>query len=410
MRRRRAIDPAARVMERLEALARITDEPGRITRSFASPAMRRVNDLVAQWMKAAGMSTQEDAVGNLLGHYAGEGPKSPRFLLGSHLDTVPNAGKYDGLLGVVLGIACVEALRRNRRRLPFALEVIGFADEEGVRYQTAYLGSKAVAGTLSSQDLKRTDANGITLADAIRRFGGDPRRLRQARLEPDQVLGYLEAHIEQGPVLEQRGLAVGVVEGIAGQSRLRLCFRGTSGHAGTVPMEVRHDALAGAAEFVLAVEKCGARVATVGRLEVEGGASNVIPGCVHLTLDVRDPNDQRRHQALRALRAQAQALARRRGLRLDWTVVQETNAVRCDPAFSRLLARSIAGQGIEPLKLPSGAGHDAAVMAKLTRTAMLFIRCKKGVSHHPDESVRAADVRVALRAMNRFIEQLAQTA
>jgi len=254
-------------MQRIELLAQITDEPGCLTRTYGSPAMRRANDRVAKWMIEAGMKTHEDAIGNLIGHYSAEcdaeskaspsALKAPHcsnsrgkvFLLGSHLDTVRNAGKFDGALGVILAIACVEELRRRQVRLPFALEVVGFADEEGVRYQTAYLGSKVLAGAFDGKDLERKDAQGIALGEAIRRFGGDARALPRARLNPDRVLGYFEANMEQGPVLEKRDAPLGVVEAIAGQSRLRIRFEGQSGHAGTVPMAARHDALAGAANI-----------------------------------------------------------------------------------------------------------------------------------------------------------------
>ncbi|HVM46976.1 MAG TPA: Zn-dependent hydrolase, partial [Candidatus Acidoferrum sp.] len=277
-----------------------------------------------------------------------------------------------------------------------------FADEEGVRYQTAYLGSKALAGGFDAKDLQRRDGNGLTMADAIRRFGGNPGALRQARLSPRNLLGYFEAHIEQGPVLEKRGVPVGVVSAIAGQSRVSLEFRGTAGHAGTVPMGSRQDALAGAAEFVLAAERCGV-IATVGVLEIKGAASNVIPGCVHLTLDARDANDSRRRLAVSRLRREAQAIAKRRGLRVQWTAVQATPAVACDNALSRRLSECVARQGIKVVNLPSGAGHDAAVMASITPVAMLFLRCAGGISHHPAESVQTRDVKLALDVMVDFL-------
>ena len=368
------------------------------------------------------MRTREDAIGNLIGHYPAEGysgtdasargatgtPHAGKvLLLGSHLDTVRNAGKFDGPLGVLLAIACIEELRRRKARLQFGLEVVGFADEEGVRYQTAYLGSKVLAGTFDLRDLRRRDSMGVALSDAIRAFGGNARALRQAQLNSGSLLGYLEAHIEQGPVLERCDVPVGIVTAIAGQSRLRVQFRGQTGHAGTVPMDGRRDALAGAAEFVLAAERCGV-TATVGILEVEGAASNVIPGCVNLTLDVRDAKDAHRRRAVRGLRAKAKAIAQRRRLDLNWTPVQETCAVACDRSLTRCLARCVARQGLEMVELSSGAGHDAAIMASVTPAAMLFVRCAGGISHHPAESVRARDVRVALEVMVAFIQELAR--
>jgi allantoate deiminase len=396
-------------MQRIEALAQVTDEPGSITRTFASPAMRRANDLVARWMIQAGMQTRRDAIGNLIGHYeVQDGSQRSRklLLIGSHLDTVLNAGKFDGPLGVMLGIACVEELRRRQIRLPFGIEVLGFADEEGVRYQRAYLGSKVLAGVFDRKELKRRDSNGVTMSQAIRRFGGNPGRLAAARLDPHHVLGYLEAHIEQGPVLEKRNVPVGIVSAISGQSRVRVEFQGVAGHAGTVPMDARRDALAGAAELVLAAERCGV-VATVGVLDVKGAASNVIPGHVHLTLDVRHEMDSRRRRAVRRLLATAQAIAKRRRLKINWAPVQENATVACDKSFSRQLAACAERMGVEVVKLPSGAGHDAAVMAGITPAAMLFVRCTGGISHHPAESVQASDVQVALEVMVAFIQELA---
>jgi allantoate deiminase len=393
----------SRILRRIDALARITDEPGRLTRTFASPAMRRANDLVAGWMREAGMRTREDPIGNLIGHYAGSRPGARVLLLGSHLDTVRDAGKFDGPLGVLLAVACVHELHRRRQRLPFAIEVVGFADEEGVRYQTACLGSAVLAGAFDERNLEQKDADGIRMAEAIRRFGGNPARLRQARVDARKLVGYLEAHIEQGPGLERRNLPVGVVTAIAGQSRLQVEFHGTSGHAGTVPMSMRRDALAGAAEFVLAVERCGI-TATVGWIEVREGAGNVIPGHVICTLDVRDQRDARRRAAVGRLRARAKAIAKRRRLKLTWSLVQETAAVRCDRRLSRHLSKCVAEHCREVLALPSGAGHDAAIMATVTPVAMLFVRCRGGVSHHPDESAAARDIRVALEVMSDFLE------
>jgi allantoate deiminase len=399
------------VMQRIEALAQITDVPGNITRTFASPAMRRANDLVASWMRKAGMKTRVDAIGNLIGHYDGAKPNAKILLLGSHLDTVRDAGKFDGPLGVILVIACVEELHRKKIRLPFAIEVVGFADEEGVRYQSTYLGSRALAGTFDMNDLARKDADGISMADAIKNFGGDPAKLKSARLNPKKLLGYVEAHIEQGPVLEKQNLAVGVVTAIAGQSRFKIEFTGYAGHAGTTPMDLRQDALCAASEFVLAVETHArttpSLVATVGHIHAEPGASNVIPGAVNLTLDVRHQKDSVRRPACAALHKVARQIAFVRKVKPSWQVVQETASVKCSPQLSALLKRTLKKHQPRVIELPSGAGHDAAVMAKITPVAMLFIRCKGGVSHHPDESAKLKDIRMALTVMNEFISQLA---
>ena len=379
-------------MRRCDELGAISEEPGRLTRTFASPAMRRANKLVGSWMRDAGLQVREDAAFNLLGRWNSTQRGAKTFLLGSHLDTVRDAGKYDGPLGVLAAIAAVQSLRERGVKLPFNLEVVGFSDEEGVRYQTAYLGSRAFAGTLTAADLERIKEKQII----------------KARRRRGEFLGYAEVHIEQGPVLEKQNLPVGIVTAIAGQSRLRVEFHGVAGHAGTVPMNLRHDALAGAAELVLAAERCGV-TATVGKLEVAPGASNVIPGIVSLTLDVRDQNDARRLAAVRSLHAQANAIAKRRGLKIVWTPVQQTAAVHCDKTLTRIFSKCVARRGLEVLKLPSGAGHDAAALSVICPVAMLFVRCKGGISHNPAESVKTADVRVAVEALSDFIMQLAKS-
>ncbi len=391
-------------MARCDALGAITDEPGRLTRTFHSPAMQRANALVGDWMREAGLEVREDAAFNLLGRRPSKSPGARTLLLGSHLDTVRDAGKYDGPLGVLVALAAVQHLRggvtgAGDMALPFHVEIAGFSDEEGVRYQTTYLGSRAMAGTLSRGDLARVEEKGIERAR--RRRGG--------------LIGYVEAHIEQGPVLEQQNLPVAVVSAIAGQSRIRVDLHGRAGHAGTTPMNLRRDALCGAAEVVVEAERCGV-IATVGQMTVAPGASNVIPGHVTLSLDVRHASDTRREAAVRRLHTATQKIARRRGLRAVWTVVQQTPSVRCDPTLTRLLATSVARQPAggaadderPVLRLPSGAGHDAAALAAICPVAMLFVRCKGGLSHHPGESVKRADVAVAIGVLADFILALAE--
>ena len=381
------------VMHRCAELGRLTDEPGKITRTFASPAMRRANTLVGTWMREAGLTVRQDAAFNLLGRWNSGRRGAKTFLLGSHLDTVRDAGKYDGPLGVLTAVAAVQALRARGVKLPFHLEIAGFSDEEGVRYQTAYLGSRAFTGTLTAADLARIREKNIV----------------NARRDRKEFLGYAEVHIEQGPVLEQHDLPVGVVTAIAGQSRLRVEFQGVAGHAGTVPMHLRHDALAGAAELILAVEALAKKsklVATVGKMEAAPGASNVIPGHTTLTLDVRAQNDSRRRAAVNALRIQAKTIAGRRGLKLIWTPVQQAAAVPCDQRLTQLMSKCVAQRGFGVLKLPSGAGHDAVALAAICPVAMLFVRCQGGISHHPAESVKLADVRVAVDVLADFLVQL----
>jgi allantoate deiminase len=411
---------AQTVMQRIEALAKISDEPGRLTRTFCSPAMRKANKLVGLWMREAGMEVRQDAIGNLIGHYSAKSPQSkvqspksaaPKILLiGSHLDTVRDAGKFDGPLGVLVAIACVQALHDAKTRLPFAIEVIGFSDEEGVRYQSAYLGSKVLAGTFNRKDLARTDAKGVTMAEAIRSFGGDPDTLAAARLDSKRLLGYAEVHIEQGPVLEQKNLSVGVVTAIAGQTRIKLTFTGRAGHAGTTPMNLRRDALCAASEFVLAAESLAKRrnglVATVGEITARPGASNVIPGEVRLSLDVRHPKDALRMAAVAELKARASAIAAKRKVGLDWQPVHHTPTVTCDRQLSSVLGQAVKLRQGNLVLLHSGAGHDAAAMAAITPVTMLFVRCKNGISHHPDESASVDDVRIAIAVMNDFISLL----
>jgi allantoate deiminase len=378
-------------MRRCDELGAISEEPGRLTRTFASPAMRRANKLVGSWMREAGLQVHEDAALNLLGRWNSSKPGAKTFLLGSHLDTVRDAGKYDGPLGVLTAIAAVQFLRERKVMLPFNLEIVGFSDEEGVRYQTAYLGSRAFAGTLVAADLARIREKQIV----------------RARRNRKEFLGYAEVHIEQGPVLEKNDSPVGVVTAIAGQSRLRVEFHGVAGHAGTVPMNLRHDALAGAAEFILAVENCGV-LATVGKLDVTPGASNVIPGRISLTLDVRDQNDSRRLAAVSSLRIKAKAIAKRRGLKIIWTSVQQTAAVQCDKILMQIFSKCVAQRGLKVIKLPSGAGHDAAAITAICPVAMLFVRCKDGISHNPAESLKTADAQIAIGVLADFLRTLAK--
>ncbi len=375
--------------------------------------MRRANKLVGGWMREAGMKTRTDAIGNLIGHYAGQKPGAKILLLGSHLDTVRNAGKFDGPLGVILAIACVEQLHRQKIRLPFAIEVVGFADEEGVRYQTAYLGSKVLAGCFDERDLRRKDADGISMADAIKRFGGNPAKLKSARLDPKNLLGYVEAHIEQGPVLEQKNLAVGIVSAIAGQTRA--CDQFLSGAPGTLeprrcicaktPCARRRNLFWPSKIWQ---KKPAASSQPSAKFRREPGAGNVIPGKVRLSLDVRHAKDVVRKSAYAALKKSALQIARRRKLKSDCEVVHETASVICSETLSKTLGEAVKQRQGKSLRLPSGAGHDAAVMAGIVPAAMLFIRCKNGISHHPDESVKTGDVQIALETMTGCLLSLAK--
>jgi allantoate deiminase len=403
-------DASARtVMERCEILASYSEEPDCLTRRFASQPMQQVNETVKTWMRAAGMTVEQDNIGNLIGRYEASHAGAKTLLLGSHLDTVRDAGKYDGPLGVMIALASVERLHTRQVRLPFAIEVLAFADEEGLRYNTAYLGSKFMAGKLDPNILHLTDFEGITMAEAIRSFGGDPdpETLRVARWRSDELLGYCEVHIEQGPVLEARNLPVGVVTAISGQNRLNVSFTGEAGHAGTVPMSLRRDALCAAAEFVLSVETLARSipgvVATVGQVSVQPGASNVIPGKVTLSLDVRHQENAVRELGNEQLEQIAREISNTREVSLDWQLLQEHKTVPCASDLTKLLEQAVVDLNYPLLSLPSGAGHDGVTLSELTSIAMLFVRCHGGISHNPAESVSIEDVDVALEVLERFL-------
>lgn len=402
---------AQQLARRLDELGRISDESGRLTRTFLSPAMRRGNALVGKWMREAGLAVREDTTGNLIGRIEGTTREAKTLLLGSHLDTVRDAGRFDGALGVLLPIVALAELRRRGVRLPFAVEVLGFSEEEGVRFASAYLGSKGFSGQLRASDLKLRDAHGETVGDALRKFRRGTFTLPKAAHARRDLLGYVEVHIEQGPVLEAAKLAVGVVSAIAGQTRGRITFCGKAGHAGTTPMELRRDALAAAAEFIRFAESTARLrkplVATVGTIAVTPGAPNVIPGEAVFSLDVRHPRDAARRDALQHLLQEAKAIARRRRLAFAWERTQENGAVACAPKLTTRLQASVESVQRRSLSLVSGAGHDAVVMSKLTPVAMLFVRCREGLSHHPDEFVAPKDIAVALEVTIDFLLRLA---
>lgn len=404
-------ESAKRLVGMLDALGRVTDESGRLMRTFLSPAMARANALVGSWMKDAGLAVRVDIVGNLIGRLESAQPNAKTLLLGSHLDTVRDAGRFDGALGVLLPIVALAELGRHGIALPFHVEVLGFSEEEGVRFARAYLGSKGYCGKLTAADLAMRDDGGISVAEALQKFNGGKFSFPSPAHKRGDLLGYVEVHIEQGPVLEAKKLSVGVVSAIAGQSRFRLTWTGKAGHAGTTPMDLRRDALAGAAEFIVAAEVVARRtkglVVTVGCLTVAPGAANVIPSQVVHTLDVRHARNAVRRAALMELGRLATMIAQQRRLVRRWQRTQENKAVACAPLLTAQLARSVQTEQGKSLSLVSGAGHDAVVMSALAPVAMLFVRSRAGLSHHPDEFTSAHDLDVALRVMVDFLQKLA---
>ncbi|MBB6336180.1 allantoate deiminase [Xanthomonas arboricola] len=403
----------ARAVDRCDALGvtPYSDTPGGLFRAWLSPAHRAAVAQVGEWMRQAGMQVRLDAAANLIGRYEGAHADAPALLIGSHLDSVRDAGRYDGPLGILLGIECVAALHAQGRRLPFAIEVIAFGDEEGSRFPASMFCSRAVAGTLDPATLAVTDAAGTDVASALADWDLDIAHIQQAARAPGSVLAYLETHIEQGPVLEAEGLPVGIVTAIAAQRRFALRFDGRAGHAGTTTMALRRDALSAAAEALLAIEgiaRAGSDdlVATVGKLQVAPGATNVVPGRVDCTLDVRAGDDATRDAAVLEIERALALISKTRNIAIAIDPLQTLAASPCAPALMTRLQHAVAAQGVAPRQLVSGAGHDAMVMAALCPTAMLFVRCAGGISHHPDEHVAPADAELALAVMRHFIEHL----
>lgn len=398
---------ATTVLARLDELGRISEHPDHLTRTTYTPEHRRGNDLVLGWMRDAGLEAFVDGIGNVVGRLPGTRADAPWLMLGSHLDTVRNAGKYDGMLGVVSAIACVEELRRRGMSLPFGLEIIGFTNEEGTRFGVAMTGSRAVAGSFDPACLEMNDRDGVSLGAALRAFGLDPAGIAASARRPGRIAAFMELHIEQGPVLEQHGLALGVVTAISGARRFRVEVKGLAGHAGTVPMGARQDALLMAAEAALFIERRCAQaptlVGTVGQMEALPGAVNVIPGLARFSMDIRAGEDGLRDRAVADVLAELEAIARRRNLTHTVTQAYESKAIHCDPRLMNAVEAAILAQGVKTMRLPSGAGHDAMTIAPLCPVGMIFMRCTRGISHNPLEAVLPDDVELATRALFDFV-------
>jgi len=372
--------------------------------------MREVHRALAEWLEPLGTRISVDAVGNFRAVYAGQTADAPRLLIGSHLDTVPNAGAFDGILGVMLAVALIEGL--NGRRLPYAIEIVGFSEEEGVRFRVPFIGSRALVGAIDEELLETQDPQGITVRRAIKEFGLNPSEISQARVSQN-ACGYLEFHIEQGPVLEKLNSPLAVVEAIAGQSRLDVQFVGRSNHAGTTPMELRFDAMAGAAEWIVAVEQAAKKVegmvATVGSVQTKPGAGNVIAGEAELTLDVRHSDDNVRTSAVKGFMEEADEIAQERGLSVSWVGRLNQPSVPMSPFLIHEVEKAMVKTRCRAHRMVSGAGHDAMVLAEEIPSAMIFLRTPGGISHDPAESVLAGDVAQAIECGLHLLDQLAST-
>ena len=405
------VQRAENVLKKINELAVLSEDATCLTRTFGTEAFQLGSQLIQQWMRAIGLQTRVDAIGNVRGRLVSLIPDAKTFVMASHMDTVVNAGRFDGPMGVVMGLDLVEHLIQSGKPLPFTIELIAFSDEEGVRFHTTYLGSKVVAGSFDTGLLAKKDESGIALRDVIQAMDGSIEQLAADAIAPDEWLGYFEMHIEQGPVLYERNVPVAVVTAIAGQKRAEIRFVGMAGHAGTVPMEMRQDALCAAAEFMLDVERFGLAnkqnlVATVGKLNVVNAASNVIPGDVRCSLDIRSHDEAVLASAYQTLQETCVTISNRRNISLDWKLIQETAPVTCDTSLTKLLAQSITESGYAVMTLVSGAGHDGVPISQVSPIAMLFVRCFKGISHNPLENVELTDMAATLRVADGFMNHL----
>lgn len=413
MARRQIRTHAAKVLGRLDELARISSEPENISRLYLTTEHKVAADLVGSWMRSSGLTTRIDDAGTVIGRVEGSNPAGKTLLIGSHIDSVRNGGRFDGCMGVVLAIEAVGELVRSNRLPPYAIEVLAFGDEEGVRFPHTLCGSRALAGEFDPAALDATDDCGISMRTALIAFGANPENIKSLARDPASLLGYLEVHIEQGPVLESEGLPVGIVTAISGASRYRVLVTGKAGHSGTLPMPLRRDALTAAAEQILAVEKIArdtaGLVATVGQIMVNPGAVNVVAGAVEYTLDVRSPLDGTRRNGLRLIEKELKVIAQRRQVTVKLQATYDQKAATCDGRIIRRLSDSIERVGHAAFGLPSGAGHDGLAMVELCPIGMLFVRCKGGISHHPDESVKADDVETAVQVLLDFLVNLSSS-
>jgi allantoate deiminase len=401
--------PLETATARIDELGRISDSPDYLVRTFLSPANKQAAAKILEWMTSLGMETTQAPDGTVRGILPSGNPHAAPLLLGSHYDTVIDAGKYDGALGIIAALAALETLLKEKTTLPYPVHLLAFSDEEGIRFQTTYLGSRSITGPLDLETLAAKDSSGITLRQAIANESPDP-LAQHIRYAPCECRGYVELHIEQGRVLEEADEPACVVSSIAGQSRLTITLTGRADHAGTTPMPLRRDALAGAAACILAAESLAQSspplVITAGKIQVHPGASNSIPQSAAFSIDLRHPDDTTRRSSLETLHASFSKIAAYRQLQLDWRPIQDNNATPCDPSLTASLLASLTSVTGSRLTLPSGAGHDGVVISKICPIAMLFIRCRDGLSHHPDEFATSEDIATGIRILTHFLKSL----
>lgn len=402
---------AKKILVRINDLASITEEHGCVTRTYGSLAFVKGQSLVKAWMDEAGLQSSIDAIGNVRGKLVSNYKDAKTFVIGSHIDTVVDAGKFDGPLGVIMGIDLLENLSQSKITLPFNIELIAFCDEEGVRFQTTFLGSKAVSGTFDKNILVKRDKHEITLKEAIQSIGGDVTKIDKEVIPKDEWLGYFEIHIEQGPVLYQKNIPVALVAAIAGQCRVEITFTGVAGHAGTVPMDMRKDALCCASEFVQATEAFAFAhkdnlVATIGKLDIIHAASNVIPGKVVCSLDIRSADERILKSSIESVKRKCEEICNARNIIMTWKEILQTQPVICDEGLNTLLTQSITEKNYELVSLVSGAGHDAVPISEVAPVSMLFVRCFEGISHNPLENAELKDIAAAVEVSDHFLNQL----
>jgi allantoate deiminase len=404
---------AEKVEAQIQELATYSDEPDYLSRIFGTKAFMRCSDTIVLWMKNAGLQTYIDNLGNVRGKLHSEKKDAKTFVIASHFDTVINAGKYDGLLGIIAGLNIIEKLISDKKEIPFDIELVAFSDEEGVRFHSSFLGSKMLVGNFDVNLLQKKDDNGISLEEATQNTQYSSIKFTSDAIAPEKWLGYYEIHIEQGTVLYKKDIAAGIVTGIAGQKRITIEFTGVAGHAGTVPMNMRCDALCAAAEFVLAVERFASSkknrvVATVGKLDVQHAATNVIPGKVSCSLDLRSANKKRLSKAYEDVNEMCEEICDKRKVYFEWNLVQETNPVSCNERLNKYLKKAIKETKLEVIEIESGACHDAVVISSVAPVTMLFVKCFKGISQNSLEKVEIKDIATTLEISDYFMEQLIQ--